>query len=405
MSKYNLIDIFEQYRIGSGFTRDFDYAGMLNAGLETGVDTDIEVLKKMSDDFEDVNYHRENNHLQMAIDALEEGAIKEASMFFGDFHAEIKATMETFDMDIEPTLGKFMASKMEEKEEKKLPMDENEEAVDLAIEVSQEKAGIEVDESFDSLAKKLDKQKGIDKGEAAKIAGKIANIKRKGGGKGPTAKQKKRMTEVRIDRDVAERIEGMLSIPLKRKFLDAFMDLWQDLIEEDPFYAEDVINHLNNEMHREIDGFQAQGDRLAGLGENLDDLNDDEYDDGPNGKFVKEINIDKVASPDAKAHDYGAEIKGISDEDDTEEAYAHQTVLPLEEDDYTDRKGRALYPILKAGANATGDEVEMYVQSLSKDIELNGKEQYREFTADDFVEDFKNYIADKSLQEHFKRFM
>ena len=279
------------------------------------------------------------------------------------------------------------------------------EAVDLAIEASQEKAGIEVDESFKSLAKKLDKQKGIDKDEAAKIAGSIAAKKAAGAGKGPTAKQKKRMTEVRIDRDVAERIEGMLSIPLKRKFLDAFMDLWQDLIEEDPFYAEDVINHLNNEMHREIDGFQAQGDRLAGLGENLDDLNDDEYDDGPNGKFVKEINIDKVASPDAKAHDYGAEIKGISDEDDTEEAYAHQTVLPLEEDDYTDRKGRALYPILKAGANATGDEVEMYVQSLSKDIELNGKEQYREFTADDFVEDFKNYIADKSLQEHFKRFM
>jgi len=51
------------------------------------------------------------------------------------------------------------------------------------------------DESFDSLAKKLDKQKGIDKDEAAKIAGKIANIKRKGGGKGPTAKQKKRMAE------------------------------------------------------------------------------------------------------------------------------------------------------------------------------------------------------------------
>ena len=69
------------------------------------------------------------------------------------------------------------------------------EAVDLAIEASQEKAGIEVDESFKSLAKKLDKQKGIDKGEAAKIAGKIANIKRKGGGKGPTSKQKKRMNE------------------------------------------------------------------------------------------------------------------------------------------------------------------------------------------------------------------
>ena len=53
----------------------------------------------------------------------------------------------------------------------------------------------DVDESFDSLAKKLDKQKGITKDEAGKIAGKIANIKRKGGGKGPTAKQKKRMAE------------------------------------------------------------------------------------------------------------------------------------------------------------------------------------------------------------------
>ena len=133
MSKYNLTDIFEQYQMGSGFTRDFDYAGMLKAGLETGVDTDIEILRKISDDFEDVNYHRENNHLQKAIDALEEGAIKEASMFFGDFHAEIKATMETFDMEIPDTLGAFMASKMD--------LDEGD-AVDLAIEASQEKAGI-----------------------------------------------------------------------------------------------------------------------------------------------------------------------------------------------------------------------------------------------------------------------
>ena len=57
------------------------------------------------------------------------------------------------------------------------------------------KAKDEVDESFDSLAKKLDKQKGVDKEYAGKIAGKIANIKRKGGGSGPTAKQKKRMSE------------------------------------------------------------------------------------------------------------------------------------------------------------------------------------------------------------------
>ena len=50
-------------------------------------------------------------------------------------------------------------------------------------------------ESFNSLAKKVDKQKGVDKDYAGKIAGKIANIKRKGGGSGPTTKQKKRMAE------------------------------------------------------------------------------------------------------------------------------------------------------------------------------------------------------------------
>ena len=46
---------------------------MLKAGLETGVDTDIEDFKKIYDDFEDVNYRRENNHLYKAIEALEDG--------------------------------------------------------------------------------------------------------------------------------------------------------------------------------------------------------------------------------------------------------------------------------------------------------------------------------------------
>ena len=52
-----------------------------------------------------------------------------------------------------------------------------------------------MEESFDSLAKKLDKQKGIDKEEAGKIAGSIAAKKMAGAGKGPTTKQKKRMGE------------------------------------------------------------------------------------------------------------------------------------------------------------------------------------------------------------------
>ena len=364
MSKYNLTDIFEQYRIGSGYTRDFDYEGMLKAGLETGVDTDIEILRKMSDDFEDVNYHRENNHLQKAIDALEEGAIKEASMFFGDFHAEIKSTMETFDMGIPDTLGGFMDSYIKEdaKDKDKEPRDgvksaaaklgmkpshvkEDTKAVDLAIEASQEKAGIEVDESFKSLAKKLDKQKGIDKDEAAKIAGSIAAKKAAGAGKGPTAKQKKRMNEVRIDRDVADKIEGMLSRPLKAQFLDAFDDIWEDLTEDDMFYPEDVINHLNNEMHKRLSLYRT---------------------------------------PDPKPEEIPM-FKGTRD--------ALDDISIREEDKEID-----FIRALKVDANGTSIEIKSYLESLKRSGDKFD-------SVDDYVEDFKNYVADKALQEHFGRFM
>ena len=163
---------------------------------------------------------------------------------------------------------------------------------------------------------------------------------------------KEARTYASVDREVAERIEGFLNIPMKAKFLNAFEDLIYDLLDDEPFYVDDVIAHLSNEMGKRIDGNQIAGDRLAG--------------------------IDEAAA--------------IDEEDSVEEGYI-------------ETKGKALYPILKAGANATGDEVEMYVKSLAKDIELNGKEQYKDFTSEDFVEDFKEYIADKSLQEHFKRFI
>jgi hypothetical protein len=304
MSKYNLIDILEQYQIGSGWTNDFDYDGMLQAGLKTRVDTDIELLKKMVEDYTDVNYHREASHLYDAIEALEKGDAFEAEGRLSDFHAEIEKTMKDQGMDTSDDLGAFMASKMEE----------NTEAIDLAIERSQEKAGIE-----------------------------------------------------EVSSSEGSRIEGLLNIPMKAKFLDAFEELYFDLVEEDPFAAEDVVDHLGIEMLKHLDDIQAQGDKLAGIAEEDEVKSNDEMSDDERENFY--LNLDSV------------------------------------EEGYEDTKGKALYPILKAGANATGDEIEMYIKSLAKDIELNGKEQYKDFTSDDYVEDFKNYIADKGLQEHFGRFL
>ena len=87
-----------------------------------------------------------------------------------DFYNQIKAK-ETLDFSQNPMM-KMALSKLQ----------------DLAKKAK-------TNESFDSLSKKIDKQKGKTKKDADNIAGYIANIKRKGGGKGPTAKQKKRMAE------------------------------------------------------------------------------------------------------------------------------------------------------------------------------------------------------------------
>ena len=282
MSKYNLIDIYEQYQIGSGWTSDFDYDGMLKTGLGTSIDTPIEVLKKISDDFEDVNYHRENMHLSYAIDAIEIGDMMEAESRLNDFHKEIKKTMGEQGMDIEPTLGKFMASKMEE----------NTEAVDLAIETSQEKAGI----------KEVTSREGA-------------------------------------------RIEGLLSQPLKSKFLNAFEELYFDLVEEDPFHAEDVIEHLSIEMIKHLDAIQAQGEKLAGVG-------------NPSVEFTPGERVNEGdGTPSTK-------------------------------------------DIVKAlkSANAQDSEIKQYMTSLKK-----AGDKFDD--VEDYVEDFKNYVADKGLEEHFKRFM
>ena len=239
MSEYNLKSIYEQYRIGSGWTTDFDYDGMLKTGLGTSIDTPIEVLKKMSDDFEDVNYHRENSHLQYAIDAIEIGDMKEAESRLNDFHTEIRKTQEEQGMDIEPTVGKFMASKMEEGEE----VTETEEVEEVSS--------------------------------------------REG-----------------------SRIEGLLDMNMKAKFLEAFQDLYFDLVEEDPFMAEDVVDHLANEMLKHLDAIQAQGDRLNSIGEG-ESVTEDMF--GP-VEFLKSKGIsDEMISDFMKMH--SKDIVGASEEE------------------------------------------------------------------------------------------
>ena len=310
MSKYNLTDILEQYKIGSGWTNDFDYEGMLNTGLGTSIDTPIRVLKQISDDFEDVNYHRENNHLQYAIDALEIGDMMEAEGRLSDFHAEIRKTQKEQGMDMSDDLGAYMASKMEEGEDKdKEPRD------------------------------------GV-KSAAAKLGIKPNQLKE-------------------VSSRVGSRIEGLLNIPMKQKFLDAGMDLIQDLLEDDQFFIPDVIEHLAIELEKYYDGFLDQGDRLAGLEED-EAMSDTEA---------------KLEAGEIGTH--------LAEEDSIDEALPKFKGVPPMKD---------IVKALKNDAKATDSEIKQFMASVKK-----AGDEFDD--VDDYVEDFKNYVADKALQEHFGRFM
>ena len=59
---------------------------------------------------------------------------------------------------------------------------------------------------------------------------------------------------------------------------------------------------------------------------------------------------------------------------------------------------RDIITALKNDAKATDSEIKQYMASVKK-----SGDKFDD--ADDYVEDFKNYVADKSLQEHFGRFL
>ena len=332
MSKYNLVDIFEDYKIGSGWTNDFDYDGMLNAGLALNAETDIETLKKVVEDFTDVNYHREASHLYDVIEAIEGGDAFEASGRIDDFHAEIRKTMQDQGMDTSDDLGAYMASKMEEGE-----------AVDLAIEASQEKAGIKEDEEVDEIAgydRKGNKQEDSDGSDASKYKRAAMNIKEEEG----FIEVSQDEIKMHLDQFKSGNIDG------------------DDLVQ-----AIEEIVFGRDSMEESFDSLAKKLDKQKGI------------DKDEAAKIAGSIAAKKAAGagkgPTAK------QKKRMS------EGMLKDVVLAIIKD-----------------TNATNPEVQAYIDSLTNDIKLNGKEAYADYEIDDYIEDFKNYIADKSLQEHFKRF-
>lgn len=84
----------EAYKLGDGWSKDFDYVGMLEMGAKANMSMGAKKLQSLFNSFEDVNYHSEASPLSMAIDEIKDGNKAEAKRLMKEFNANCKKTLE-----------------------------------------------------------------------------------------------------------------------------------------------------------------------------------------------------------------------------------------------------------------------------------------------------------------------
>ena len=86
-----------------------------------------------------------------------------------------------------------------------------------------------------------------------------------------------------VNQNVSDRIEGMLNIPMKEKFLEIGKELIKDLLVDDPFDIEDVVSHLAKELQKHVreleEGKTRPGYREDGTPKSNDEMDGDELED------------------------------------------------------------------------------------------------------------------------------
>lgn len=106
------------YKLGDGYSNNFDYNGMLAYAKRVSVRTPISKLQKLFDSYEDVNYHTASEPLWDAIQQLKSGDIEGAAINIKEFkkrsYNEVNRLSESVSKKklkegtwIDPTTNKF----------------------------------------------------------------------------------------------------------------------------------------------------------------------------------------------------------------------------------------------------------------------------------------------------------
>ena len=245
--------------------------------------------------------------------------------------------------------------------------------------------------------------------------------------------------------DVYNRIDGLTNQVLKQQFLLKFSEIYEDMVEGgDPFDVSDVIQYLTSQMQDFADDTKMdQGGMMESTGPSDKSEPEDDVD-----------NVDTLASPDAKGKGYDSAVKATSDQDNEEErddagvppmyteakrdkfndladnddeipadkkeiwakvyrmldkgATFDQVKKYITEEDGSNDLGKKLSQVMFKLQDDPKEYVKLYMDSVARDIKRGGIDIYDDMSVEDMIEDYQNYIADKSmaeLKDHFGRFM
>jgi hypothetical protein len=107
------------------------------------------------------------------------------------------------------------------------------------------------------------------------------------------ASQKKAgIRENDIEDNIERRIEDLSQEPTKRKFLDDFLDLYKGLIGEDPYFVKSVFNYLNTGMDNQNQQ-KTMGESSDGYVEEIS-----ETDSNALGSIVKILRDNQISISD-----------------------------------------------------------------------------------------------------------
>ena len=205
------------------------------------------------------------------------------------------------------------------------------------------------------------------------------------------AKEREKKNVKEMTGEAYGRIDGLINRRLLDQLFNIFDEIYTDLVQADEMFP---VSDLVDYVCQEIQEFSTQG-MSAEI--DLDEST------GPSDKSEPEDDVDNVdylASPDAKAKDYSSAVSAGSNQNDLEGKEDAQVAPMFEKED---QHGNLFHALSNFGSEV---EIKQYLDSISKDmLRTPGKNDYEGWTEDDYIEDFKNYIADKALQEHFGRFL